>query len=273
MRAVEAHGLTGHGRAEARIAAMAEAETYLDGIANPLRERGLTVDVALPYGDAAEAIVEETALREIDLVAMATHGRGGLGRWVYGSVAERVLHEAEVPVLLVRAWEERPAGSFDAAPRIIVPLDGSRFAEAALPVARELATALGGQLVLAQAIVPPEVVGVPVVYYEQFDPEAELAAARAYLERVATDIGDTGHPAQILAHVGLPAALIPEVARSYRAALVVMATHGRSGLSRLVLGSVADTTLRQGTTPLLLVRPRADEASGATATITVAASR
>jgi nucleotide-binding universal stress UspA family protein len=252
---------------------MEEAERYLEGAAAPLRGRGLTVDVALPYGDAAEAIVEETALREIDLVTMATHGRSGLGRWVYGSVAERVLHEAEVPVLLVRAWEERPAGSFDAAPRIIVPLDGSRFAEAALPVARELATALGGQLVLAQAIVPPEVVGVPVVYYEQFDPEAELAAARAYLERVATDIGDTGHPARILAHIGLPAALIPEVARSYRAALVVMATHGRSGLSRLVLGSVADVTLRQGTTPLLLVRPRADDASDATATITVAATR
>jgi nucleotide-binding universal stress UspA family protein len=273
VRAVEAHALTGRGRAKARVAAMAEAETYLDGIADPLRERGLTVDIALPYGGAADAIADEIAFRAIDLVVMATHGRGGLGRVVYGSVAERILHEAEVPVLLVRAWEERPGGSFDHAPCIVVPLDGSRFAEAALPVAREVATALGGHLLLVQAVEPPEAAGVPDLHYAQFDPEAELAAATDYLQRLQAEERAAGRTAEIVAHVGLPGALIPEVARSYRAALVVMATHGRSGLSRLVMGSVADATLRQGGTPLLLVRPPEAEASGTTATITVAAAR
>jgi len=265
LRAVEAHALTGRGRAKARIAAMQEAEEYLDRIAAPLRERGLTIDTTVPYGNAPDAIADEIAFREINLVAMATHGRGGLGRFVYGSVAARVLSDAEVPVLLVRAWEERPGGSFEHSPRIVVPLDGSRFAEAALPVARDVAAALGGQLTLVQAVAPPEVAGVPDLYYGSFDPEAEVASATDYLERQAAIHGDDAHPAQILAHVGPPATLIPEVARANRAALIVMATHGRSGLGRLVMGSVADATLRMGGTPLLLVRPREEEASETTA--------
>ncbi|MFN8511150.1 MAG: universal stress protein [Chloroflexia bacterium] len=263
LRAVEAHAFTGRGRAKARMAAMAEAEAYLDGIAAPLRERGLTVDAALPYGNAPDTIADEIAFRAIDLVVMATHGRSGLGRFVYGSVAARVLHEAEAPVLLVRAWEGQAGGSFDEVPRIVVPLDGEPFAEAALPVARELAAALGGQLLLVRAILPPEVAGVPDMYYANFDPEAELASAMAYLERIAAKGGETGHPAQVIAQVGMPAALIPEVARTNRAAFVVMATHGRSGFGRHVLGSVADATLRLGTTPLLLVRPEETEESDA----------
>lgn len=271
LRAVEAHAFTGRGRAKARMAAMAEAEAYLDGIAAPLRERGLTVDAALPYGNAPDAIADEIAFRAIDLVVMATHGRSGLGRFVYGSVAARVLHEAEVPVLLVRAWEEQRGGSSNEVPRIVVPLDGSSFAEAALPVARDLAAAIDGQLVLVQAILPPEVAGVPDMHYASFDPEAELAMATAYLERIAAKGGETGHPTQVIAQVGMPAALIPEVARSNRAAFVVMATHGRSGLGRLVLGSVADATLRLGTTPLLLVRPEETEEGDATADTNAAA--
>lgn len=273
LRAVEAHALTGRGRAKARIAAMQEAEDYLDRIAAPLRERGLTIDTSVPYGNAPDAIADEIAFREINLVAMATHGRGGLGRFVYGSVAARVLSDAEVPVLLVRAWEERPGGSFDHSPRIVVPLDGSRFAEAALPVASDVAKALGGQLTLVQAVAPPEVAGVPDLYYGSFDPEAETASATAYLERQALDYGDGTHPTQILVPLGPPATLIPEVARANRAALIVMATHGRSGLGRLVMGSVADATLRMGGTPLLLVRPREDEAGESTVTFSVATPR
>lgn len=261
LRAVEAHAFTGRGRAKARIAAMTEAETYLDGVANPLRERGLTVDIAVPFGGAADAIGDEVAYREADLVVMATHGRGGLGRFVYGSVAARVLHEAEAPVLLVRAWEERPGGSFATAPRIVVPLDGSRFAEAALPVAREMATALGGHLTVMQAITPPDAVVTAEMKYAEFDPTVELAAARAYLERIAAEEQAAGHTTQVIAEAGLPAELVPEVARASRAALVVMATHGRSGLGRLIMGSVADAILRQGNTPLLLVRPTEEEAS------------
>ena len=275
LRATEGHGLSDRGRSRAQIAVSQDAEAYLKGIAEPLRERGLTVDLVLPVGGAAETIEGEIALREIDLVVMATHGRSGLGRFVYGSVAAQVLHKAAVPVLLVRAWQEQSGGSFDAAPRIVVPLDGSRFAKAALPIARELAAALGGQLLLTMAVSPPEAAMMSELAYAQFDPAAELATATAYLEQLAANETAAGRPAQIVTQVGMPERMIAEVARANDAALIVMATHGRGGVGRLIMGSVADATLRQGTTPLLLIRPQEHEADAAatTAAITVAARR
>ena len=271
LRAVEAHALTGRGRAEARAAAMLEAESYLEGIATPLRERGLTVDLALPYGGAADAIADEATLRGVDLVAMATHGRGGLGRFVYGSVAERVLHELETPLLLVRAWGDPPPAAFAAAPRIVVPLDGSRFAEAALPVARDLAQVLGGQLFLVQALTPPEAMLTAEMAYTDYDPAAELTVARGYLRQFVAEEQAAGRTAQSLVEAGMPSYLIPEIARANHAALIVMATHGRSGFGRAIMGSVADATLRLGNTPLLLVHPPEDEAP--VATLATAAQR
>lgn len=258
LRAVESYALIGRARSQARVAAMLEAEGYLDAVASTLRERGATVDIALPYGNAADAIADEVALRGIELVVMATHGRGGLGRFAYGSVAARVLHEAEVPVLLVRAWRERSGEVFAPVPQIVVSLDGSRFAEAALPVARDLAQALGGQLSFVQAVAPPEAFYVAEMAYTAYDPTTELAAARSYLRRYVDEERAAGRAAQALVEVAVPGDLIVEVARANQASLIVMATHGRSGLGRLVLGSVADAVLRQGTTPLLLVRPPDD---------------
>lgn len=272
LRAVEVHALSGHRRAKARVGAQQEAENYLDAIAAPLRERGLTVDIALPYGGAAEMIEDEIAIRGIDLVVMATHGRGGLGRMVFGSVAERVLHHSAVPVLLIRAWQEATGDAFAAAPRIVVPLDGSRFAEAALPTARELAAAVGGELLLVQAVTPPEVAFMAEVAYATFDPEAEVTAAMAYLRHLAQQESAAGRTTRIHAEVGTPASVIAEVAANNNAALIVMATHGRNGFGRFVLGSIANAVLRQGATPLLLVRPQDDEVVEVDATATQSAA-
>lgn len=271
LRTVEAHALTVRGRSEARGALMIEAETYLDGVAARLRERGFSVDLVLSDGNAAEEIEEEIVLRAIDLVVMATHGRSGLGRWVYGSVAECVLHLAEVPVLLVRAWQSEPSGDFAAAPRIVVPLDGSHFAEAALPVARDLAKTLGGELLLVRAVAPPDIALVSAMTYITFDTDEELATATTYLNTIAAANPDI--PTKILAYPGPSVPVIAAAARENDAALIVMATHDRSGFGRFLLGSVADMTLREGSVPLLLVRPRGADASEAAAAITSATER
>lgn len=259
LRVVEAHGLTVQSRTRAQITVLQEAEAYLEQLAAPLRTQGLTVDVATPYDVPAEAILDEIALRDADLVVMATHGRGGLGRWVCGSVAARILHATKVPVLLVRAWQEQPTQPFAAKPRIIVPLDGSPFAEAALPTARDLAATLGGELLFVQAVAPPEVTLVAEFAYAMFDPEAELAAATTYLRDLTAAEIAAGRPAQFVTQVAHPVSLLAEVARANNAALIVMATHGRNNVGRLVMGSVADATLREGNTPLLLVRPQDGE--------------
>ena len=106
------------------------AHTYLVGIAQQLQRQGVEAHTRVGQGRAADAIV--AAAGEYDLVAMGTHGRGGVDRWVYGSVADKVLRGASVPVLLIRAGPAAAAWSVPPR-RIVAPLDGSELAERALP--------------------------------------------------------------------------------------------------------------------------------------------
>lgn len=78
------------------------AKKYLEGIAKGLRDQGLTVNMAVTQGQAADEIASFVEKNKVDLIVMATHGRSGMGRWVFGSVSDRVLREAKVPVLLIR---------------------------------------------------------------------------------------------------------------------------------------------------------------------------
>jgi nucleotide-binding universal stress UspA family protein len=83
----------------------AETRDYLAGMAARLEEEGLQVGAAVRFGDVAAEVLHHAEASEADLIVMATHGRSGLGRWVYGSVADHVLRHATMPVLLVRATE------------------------------------------------------------------------------------------------------------------------------------------------------------------------
>ena len=82
------------------------AEEYLAAAARRLRDRGLVVETVVSQGDPAKALLHEAQTRDVDLILLGTHGRSGLGRWIYGSVAEAVLGHSSVPVLLARAWTE-----------------------------------------------------------------------------------------------------------------------------------------------------------------------
>lgn len=238
---------------------LAEAEAYLDEQADRLAGRGLTADTRVIYGDAAAGIIQETASRGAELIVMATHGRTGLGRLVFGSVAEEVLRQTTAPLLLVRAWAGDTAPpSLGTRPRILVPLDGSPFAEEALPVAVGLATALHGALVLLHAVSPLE----PVVFSEfayaawPESQEERLASGREYLRDLATRGATGACPVHCDVRLDMPTLAIADAARDHGAALVVMATHGRGALGRLVLGGVAHATLLHTRLPLLLIRPR-----------------
>jgi nucleotide-binding universal stress UspA family protein len=259
LRAAQARPRPGGDPRADALDALGEAETYLDGVARRLDAPDLTVDTAAPYGDAAQAVVDEAARRRVDLIAMSTHGRSGVGRWLFGSVADHVLRHAAAPVLLVptAAVCRWPA---DAARRILVPLDGSALAPAALGPAADLARLLDGELLLTQVVVPPQyamqVAAEPYVLPD-VDEEAELAAARRDLEAAAEPLRRAGLAVATQALVGWPATEIAATARAGGAALIAMATHGRGGLARLALGSVAVGTLQQAGVPVLLVRPAA----------------
>jgi nucleotide-binding universal stress UspA family protein len=250
-----------------------EARTYLHEMVARLEEqvpeterRTEAVVVPVRHGSVAEALRQSARAQGADVLVMATHGRSGLGRWLYGSVADAVLRHAEVPVLLVPAtggcrW------SPGAGQRILVPLDGSPLALAALPAAAALAAALRADLHLLRVIEPPVSLRAWDHTYTSpafdptidapYDPAAEVAGATKYLEGVAASLRAQGHPVQVSAEVGLVAPTIAAVAEAQRASAIAMATHGRGGLARLVLGSVATGVLHRAGVPLLLVRPGA----------------
>lgn len=133
---------------EVRGSAVSYAEEYLGETADRLREQGVRARSAtLPEGPVPQAILDAAKEREADLVVMATHGRSGLGRWVYGNVTNGVLARCPVPVLITRSWltaQEGPVIRRDTV--LLVPLDGSAYAEGALPVAEAIAKATGARV-------------------------------------------------------------------------------------------------------------------------------
>jgi len=244
-----------------QVAAVEEAEQYLAGLAERLSPH-VPVVFAVPYGRAPVEILEAVRRFGADVVVMATHGRTGVAHLLYGSVAEAVLATSTVPVFLVQARAgEAAAAPFDpAAARLLVPLDGSAFAEAALPVAVEF---LGptGKLVLVRIVAPAEHAegderGQVIAYLDQVQAALEREAIdylRAVARRLAQDY--PGIQVRTDIRVGDPAGGIAAVALDRLADLIVMATHGRTGLRRAVLGSATGAVLRASSTSLLLVRP------------------
>ena len=233
------------------------AEQYLAAQAAALRAQDLSVSTAVTAGHAPECIVEAANHRRETLIVMATHGYSGLRRWTLGSVADRVVHLSHAPVLLVRAGATAPGPP--SLRRILVPLDGSPLAAQALPLAAELAASAGAELLLLQVLLPfTELVPAlaPTGRMLQVPPDvldAEREQARQYLasEAAATRPGLRVTP---LVEFGYPAETILHEAERQRADVIVMATHGYSGLRRWVLGSVADKVLHAAHAPLLLVR-------------------
>jgi nucleotide-binding universal stress UspA family protein len=251
LRAVLAHPLPGTDPAHAQLTAVQHAEAALTAVAERLRRDGLPVDTAVYYDEAATAIADAAHYRHADLIVMSTHGRTGLGRWLYGSVADRVLRRAEVPLLLIPATCER-GWSAEGALRVLVPLDGSALAEEALATGREMV------LLLVQVVEPPApIVADGASYIPPFDEDTAVALATQYLKRLADSLLARVRTVEIHTAVGEPAACIAQAARQYEADVVAMATHGHGGLARLVLGSVATGVLARASTPLLLVRPAA----------------
>ena len=232
------------------------ATDELKAYADTLVDSGVELDTRIVDAPADVAILEAAEDDEINLIVMSTHGRSGLGRWIYGSVADAVLRDAPVPVLIVpphglTAWTDGTPG------KILVPLDGSELATAALGPATQLADSLGATLVLGSVVTFPAY----AAYAEGYtfvDPaptENALAGSRQYLMDVAAGLRTETRKVEVSAMFGSPFYGVTMMASDLEASLIVMATHGRGGIARAVLGSVATATLRQSGVPVLMVRP------------------
>ena len=237
---------------------------YLTVIAERLREMGVDATAKLLEDDPASAIVNYAERHpDVSMVVMSTHGRGGLSRWLLGSVAEKVLHALPVPLLLVRSQEGEMLPAEFTPPEyrsLLVPLDGSAFAEQALARAEEIAAALGARITLITAVPEGPVLGelvtppaLPTIW------EDEANRMKAYLDGVAERLRAVGLTVDTRVEHGAPADVLLHAAEAVQADLVVMATHGRSGLPRLWLGSVAMKTVQVCHRPVLLVRARQEK--------------
>jgi nucleotide-binding universal stress UspA family protein len=188
---------------------------------------------------------------------MATHGRSGIGRWVLGSVADKVLRGASTPVLLVRA-DQTDVVVTGHPRRILVPLDGSDLAEQALPLAQELARRAGAALHLIRSVTWPWEGSAAIAALDATRGadliEREEAAARAYLAAVSAGVARQGVAVTTSLCFGSAGEAILANAAAGQADLIVMSTHGRGGLGRWALGSVADRVLHGASVPVLLVR-------------------
>ncbi len=227
-------------------------QTYLGGVRDRLQDKQIRNIVLC--GDACDetlATAEQVGARTI---VMASHGRSGVGRWLYGSTASRLLHESRIPVLVVgpAALEttERPAIK-----HVMVPLDGSPLAEVAIATGVQLASAFDAKLSLVQAI-RWAYEAYPYAgasgYVQSLDSELE-ASACSYIQRQESAIAGQVDVHGFVVH-GTAADTLMAFEAEREVDLVVMTTHARTGIGRATLGSTAERML-QGKAPVLLLRP------------------
>lgn len=249
--------------AEWEPAALDWSTKYLDSVAERVSgDAGDEVTTSVHSGRVVETLCKEVASRSVDLVVMATHGRGVLSRAWLGSVADAFMRESDVPVLFVRPEEgdapaPKPSQDFET---LLVPLDGSDVSESALRHATEFGELFGSAYHLTRVVAYPLEIAspyLPQTIQMNVDILAEAKEnAAEYLEEQADRMRKRGLRVTVSVAVDPQAAHgILSEAEAVGCDLISMATHGRSGVGRIVLGSAADKVLRGTTVPLLLYKP------------------
>ncbi|HMB50813.1 MAG TPA: universal stress protein [Natronoarchaeum rubrum] len=234
-----------------RDALEAEGEDVIEGARERAAVRDVDFEGEVVQGEPGESILEAADVRDADLVAMGTSGKGGIRRFLLCSVAEHVVRRAEVPVLTVRADEEvRVEYPYDS---ILVPTDGSEHASRAMERAVDLARRHDATLHVL-SVVDVMAVGVDVradLMIDQLEERAHEA-----VEDAGAEAGEAGVDVVTDTIVGS----IPREIRSYaedeEIDLLAMGTHGRRGVDRVLLGSVTERVLRTAPAPVLTVRGR-----------------
>jgi nucleotide-binding universal stress UspA family protein len=242
---------------------------YVDAVVQRLAAvAAVPLSSALLDGPVADTIDRHAAATGADLLVMTTHGRGPLARFWLGSVADALVRQGSIPVLLVPPQEEAPDLAQDSVPRhVLIPLDGSELAEQVLEPALALAAAQAEYTLLrvVKQMTPASydpasgrVSGLRESLLKQLQEldRRNWTEAQDYLERLAERLRARSLTVQtrVVSHEQ-PALAILDDASTHGADLIALATRGRGGLKRLLLGSVADKVVRGATKPILVCRP------------------
>ena len=226
---------------------------------------GGPVDAWVGSGRVVDCLTLRADAVKADLIVMATHGRGALTRAWLGSTADAFLRHAHQPVLLVRPDEDEGVTPGDDLTfgRILVPLDGSPLSETELDLAKGLAKLFDAELLLVRIVAYPVEIASPYLPHtvqmnQQIVDEAKSVAHR-YLHDAAASLQAEGFRVRTFVKVDAqPGHAIARVVEEEDADMVVMATHGRGGLQRALLGSTTDKVIRSVHVPVLVRRPASD---------------
>lgn len=245
-----------------------QEKRYLESMVAKVAKTGITPTMALKEGHVPDIIHEHAARIGADLVVMTTHARGPMGRFWLGSAADRLLREMSIPILFIHP-REAPEVKLDDDVRlrnIMVPLDGAPLAEGILGPVLDLGKAMDSQFTLVRVIKPLLPMAVPMGIGSFGEMAAHMTTeveamqdnirkeASAYLEKVAQRIRADGF--QVTTRVEAEDQPARAILGVKGMDLIAMETHGRRGLSRFFLGSVADKVLRGSSAPLLVCRPK-----------------
>ncbi|MGE5335507.1 MAG: universal stress protein [Nitrososphaerota archaeon] len=233
-------------------------DNRMETIASELRDAGIKAHIVTEFGKAAPAIATAADLDKVDVIVLAPQPRGLLEGLRRPSVTANVLARTAAPVLVVPPGI--PADSaklltFGGA-QVIVPLDGSPLAEKALPLALRVARRYDRPLLLLRVIPPVQIVAAgPETYPLVRDThDQEIREVQEYLSMLRERLERSENvPVQTMFNHGIPAEVILALTESKPGSVLVMSTHGRTGLARLLMGSVALAVARKASVPMLIV--------------------
>lgn len=240
-------------------------QAYVDRAADRLQmDKPLPIQSLAVTGKAADEIIDHAKDNDIDFILMATHGRSGIGRWLMGSTADKVLRASPVPVLLVRAGDSLTAARVQEMGRtLLVPLDGSEHAESVLPYVEALAAGNGPvktRIILLRVYERPFVTAdYPMPDWEEHVERIVgqfRKTAEDYLAKLREKLpGSLDVRTEVLE--GNPADQIIRYAQKQALEMIVMATHGNSAIAQWEFGGTADKVVRNSRSPVFLVKPEA----------------
>jgi nucleotide-binding universal stress UspA family protein len=219
---------------------------------------GMPAETALLDGPVASTLCKHAQEVRASLMVMTTHGRGPLSRFWLGSTTDDLVRHTPVPLLVFRPHPDKPPAADFAFHRILVPLDGSDVAEEAIGPAAEMARIMGARLTFLRVVEPVPLVAPDGLVYTPATLDTSLMdelndQAQKYVDHAAARWQGEGLTVETRVIVNdLPAAAVLEAAAGHD--LIAVATHGRSRMARLFLGSVADKVVRGAACPVLVVR-------------------
>jgi nucleotide-binding universal stress UspA family protein len=231
-----------------------KSRMYLEGIARSFQDT--QVKCSVENGKAEDVIIDKAAPDKDALVVMASHGRSGIQRWLLGSVADKVLHGSTNHLFLIRAVEQAKTEGESPLKKVIVPLDGSPLAEKVLPYVVDLGQKMQVEVIFVRAYsLPPSVTADEYGTYSQELFDQLEAEAKDYLAEKIKAVEQQGlRNVSSVVDLGYGAEEITTLARKTPDNFIAMCTHGRSGATRWVLGSVTERVVRHSGDPVLIIR-------------------